>query len=386
LSAGFPGEAFKQPLTLIVLFGLVASQEQRSSVAQELVVPAETVTASTFDASRIEGHAKCVDCHAQEIKAWRASKHATRAFDLLRTAPTSIEYAKKLGIRPTDIARNSLCTTCHATQQRDDAGRLRVLSGVSCEACHNGSGGEDGWLNAHAAYGPRGTRREEESVDHYARRTATCEKAGQFRSANAYQLVKRCFECHVVGNEALAEAGHDHGDGFEFVTKALGEVRHNFFLDRQSNAEVATLWTDSLHHGSGRNAAGRKRVLFVLGQLVDLEISLRNLATATDENDFSDLMIERIEDAWGLLVEDLLEELTETALPEVEEATKAVEPILEKLDDDGFAPADAKLYLAAATIVGKAAKQFATRNGNDLKELDDLDLLPEGPFEGVVQP
>ncbi len=354
--------------------------------AQESVTTPEAISANVVDASRIEGHAKCIDCHAQEVKAWQASKHATRAFDLLRTAPTSIEYAEKLGIRTKDIARNSLCTTCHATQQRDEVGRLKVISGVSCEACHNASGGEDGWLNLHAAYGPRGTRREDESPAHFAQRTAACDTAGQFRSSNAYYLVKRCFDCHVVSNEALAEAGHDHGDGFAFLSKSLGEVRHNFFLDRHTNAEVATLWTDPLHSGTGRNAAGRKRVLFVLAQLIDLETSLTSLATATDENDFSDLMIERIEDSWGLLAEDLLEELEDTKSPEVEEATEAAEPVLEKLDDDGFDPDDAKLYLNAAAAVRKAALSFSKRNGNQLGEIDDLDLLPEGPFEGVFQP
>lgn len=369
----------------IVLCGLIAGRSRQRATAQEVAETAETVSASAIDPRRIEGHAKCVDCHLQEINAWQASKHATRAFDLLRTAPTSLEYAEKLGIRPADIARNSLCTTCHATQQRDESGRLHILTGVSCEACHNASGGDDGWLNAHASYGPRGTRREEESAEHYARRTATCNKAGQFRSADAYQLVRRCFECHVVGNEALAEAGHDHGDGFEVVAKVLGEVRHNFFLDRQTNAEAATLWTDSLHHEAGRTAAGRKRVLFVLGQLVDLEMSLRNLATATDENDFSDLMVERIEDAWGLLAEDLLEELKETEIPEVTEATEAVEPVLKRLDD-GFDPDDKRLYLDAAAIVRRAATRFAARNGNELEEIDALDVISDGPFEGVFQP
>ncbi len=366
----------------IALCGLIAGRLQHRAAAQEVVVPVETVSASVVDPRRVEGHAKCVDCHMQEIKAWQASKHATRAFDLLRTAPTSIEYAEKLGIRPADIARGSLCTTCHATQQRDEAGRLHILTGVSCEACHNASGGDDGWLNAHASYGPRGTKREEESADHYAERAATCKKAGQFRSEDVYQLVRRCFECHVISNEALAEAGHDHGDSFALVTKALGEVRHNFFLDRHTNAETATLWTDSLHHEAGRNAAGRKRVLFILGQLVDLETSLESLATATDENDFFDLMVERIEDAWGLLAEDVLEELKETEIPEVQEAVQAIE----KLDDDGFDLQDNQKYRDAAAIVRRAAKRFAARNGNELEEIDALELVPEGPFDGVFQP
>lgn len=370
----------------IGILTVVCGYRHQTSLAQEVIATTDGVSNGVVNPNRIEGHSKCVDCHLGELKAWQASKHATRAFDLLRTAPTSLEYAEKLGIRPADIARNSLCTTCHATQQRNDAGRLHILSGVSCEACHNASGGEEGWLNAHAVYGPRGTRRENETASHYAQRTATCENAGQIRSADAYQLVKRCFDCHVVGNEALAEAGHDHGDGFEFVAKSMGEVRHNFFLDRHGNADVATLWTDSLHNKKGRTAAGRMRVMFILGQLIDLETSLQKLAIATDENDFSDLMVERIEDAWGLLAEDILEELEDTELPEVAEATEAVEPVLEKLDDDGFDPADKKLYLNAATSVRKAAMRFAARSGNAIEEIDDLDVLPEGPFEGAYQP
>jgi hypothetical protein len=165
----------------------------------------------------------------------------------------------------------------------------------------------------------------------------------------------------------------------------LGEVRHNFFLDRRQNSEVATLWTDSLHQNAGRTAAGRKRVLFIVGQLVDIETSLRSLASATDENDLTDLMIERIEDAVGLLGEDLLEELEETDLPEIDKVVKLVEVVLEKLDDDDFSTDDQKLYLDACEEVAKVAQAFAGRNGSKLAEFDDLDLIPEGPFEGVYQ-
>ncbi|MEO8494870.1 MAG: hypothetical protein ABI614_07350, partial [Planctomycetota bacterium] len=110
-----------------------------------------------------------------------------------------------------------------------------------------------------------------------------------------------------------------------------------------------------------------------------------SLATATDENDFSDLMVERIEDASGLLAEDLLEALKGTEIPAVTAAVKAVEPVLKKLDD-GFDPNDKQIYLDAAAIVSQSARQFAAGSGNDLKELDALDLIPEGPFEGAFQP
>jgi len=379
-------------LLLAVGVGLIetlAEGEQRGSETQvqEISDGANSGhVAARTDPARIEGHTKCVDCHKSEIKAWLKSKHATRAFDLLRTADTAREYAEKLNIRPADIARNSLCVRCHATPQVKPSGHLGVISGVSCEACHGASGGEEGWLNLHAVYGPPGTRREQETDEHFQKRRDACRQAGQLGSAELYSLVKRCFQCHVVGSEKLAEAGHDHGDGFFLVERMLGEIRHNFLLNEKKNAEVATLWTDPLHAGAGRNGAGRKRVLFILGQMVDLEISLRNIATASEENDFSDLMMDRIEDAIELLAEDILDEVEETELPEVEQVVEAAQPIWEKLDDDGFNPDDKAAYLAAAEKVAKAAQAFASRDGNKMVEIDSLDLIPEGPFDGVYQP
>lgn len=354
--------------------------------ADDLPSPVVVKSPPAADPARIEGHEKCIDCHQQEVQAWLVSKHATRAFDLLRTTSTARQYAEKLGVRPADIARKSLCVNCHATPRKNHAGEATVISGVSCEACHNGAGGDDGWLNQHAVYGPRGTRREDESAEHLAARQANCAKAGQLRSEDTYQLVKRCFACHVVADEALAEAGHDQGDRFEVVEKMLGEVRHNFFLDGGQNAEVSTLWTDALHHAAGRTVAGRKRVLFIVGQLVDLETSLRSLSTATDENDFTDLLIERIGDAFGLLGEDLLEELEKTELPEIETVVKLVGPLFEKLDDDGFDLDERELYLGTADKVARVAREFAARDGSKLAEIDQLDVIPTGPFDGFFRP
>ncbi|MCG8650151.1 MAG: cytochrome c family protein, partial [Pirellulales bacterium] len=364
---------------------LVATAAAQEAVSQE-TVDQHHANLTIVDATRIEGHALCVDCHKLEVQAWMASKHATRAFDLLRTAPTARQYAQKLGVRQIDIASKSICVNCHATPMTDAQGHRSVLSGVSCESCHNAAGGEDGWLNRHAVYGPRGTVRGRETEAHYRQRVAFAESAGQLRSENLYQLAKRCFQCHVVSDEKIVAAGHDHGDGFELVEKMQGEVRHNFFLDASANAEVSTLWRDSLHHGLGRTAAGRMRVAFLTGQLVDLETSLRSLATATEENDFADLMIERVEDAYELLAEDLLEELEETKIPEIERAVQAARVAYEKLDEDGFSPRDATIYLEAARQIGLEAEDFSRRDGNALKEMDDLELLPEGPFRGAFEP
>ncbi|MBI1902579.1 MAG: hypothetical protein HYS13_15870 [Planctomycetia bacterium] len=359
--------------------------------ARQAAAPRQADTArqtGEIDPTRIEGHEKCVDCHKTELRAWSASKHSTRAFDLLRAAPTALEYATKLGITPENIARKSLCVECHATPQHDAAsGRVTVLPGVSCETCHNPSGGTDGWLNAHAVYGPPGTKREEESPAHYEERMARCREAGQLRTSDLYLLAKRCFSCHVVDDEKLAQAGHEHPKGdFELVEKSLGEVRHNFFIDPAKNAQASTLWIDPLRHSPGRSAAGRMRAMFVVGKLVDLETSLRSLATATKDDDFSSKMEKRISKAFAVLSEDLLAELKRTKLGELEQLVKDIQPTLEKLGADGFSTDDRRLYLEAAGKVARAATQFADRDGSELGELDELDLIPKGPFDGVFQP
>ena len=347
------------------LFGVTGLEENGATGhANEPSVP--------VDAKKVEGHQKCVDCHQVELKSWLMSKHSHLAFDLLRTAPTARQYAEKLGIKTQDIASKSVCIKCHGTAVEDFTGR-RVIAGVSCEACHNPSGGESGWLNIHAIYGSRASKRQDETKSHYQARANGCRKAGQLRSSDLYALAKRCFACHVVDDEQLAEAGHDHGDKFELVSKMLDDkVRHNFMLDPTSNAEVATLWLQSRQVPAGRTAQGRKRVMFVVGQLVDAEISLSNLAKATEENDFTDIMIDRVEDVLELLSEDLLDELEETELPSIEGFVTAVEPVWEKLDDDGFDSEDRHLYLETAKAIAIIATNFANRDGSTLAELDEL--------------
>lgn len=352
--------------------------------------------------AKIAGHEKCVDCHKQEIRAWLASKHSARSFDLLRTSDSALEYAEALGIRKQDIASSATCVNCHATPKADSQGRLDFIPGVSCEACHGAASGESGWLNAHAVYGGSSTIRETETPEHFAYRQTRSEQAGQLRSSNLYGLTKRCFNCHIAGDEALAEAGHNQGRDFEMIAKGLGEIRHNFVLNGNSNSQVASLWLNPLHAKANRTIQGRLRVMFVLGQMVDLEISLRNLARATDENDYSDAAITRIEDAYELLAEDIMEEIEDlldeadsplqpeasgsTAFDEIAEIVAIAGPVIEALDDDGFSSQATQTYLAAAEAISIVAQRFAGRDGSQLELLDELDLLPEDYFEGAYTP
>lgn len=395
---------------------LVDSGGQDVAQQTELNQQARQLKARTtwHDPHKIAGHEKCVDCHKQEIRAWQNSKHSARAFDLLRTSESALKYAEKLGIKPREIATSAACINCHATPMTDAWGHVSVFPGVSCEACHGASDGEEGWLNAHSVYGGSSTIRQSETPDHFAYRQERCEQAGQLRSSNLYGLTKRCFDCHVVGDEMLAEAGHTQGDDFEMVGKALGEIRHNFSLNKNANSEVASLWLSpsnaNLEGSQQRTVQGRLRVLFLLGQIVDLEVSLRNLARATEENDFSDSAIGRIENAFELLAEDIGEDMVEMweelqeeqeeesgpgelgaadpseALAEIAEIVAIALPIWEALDNDGFDPSSAVEYVRAAEAIGDVARRFSRRDGSSLGLMDELELLPEDYFDGAFSP
>ena len=78
----------------------------------------------------------------------------------------------------------------------------------------------------------------------------------------------------------------DHPKGsanFELASWVAGDVAHNLFLDAKKNADAPSLWMDE----TKRTPAERKRLLYVLGQMADLEVSLRNLAAASADDAYS---------------------------------------------------------------------------------------------------
>lgn len=354
------------------------SQRQQSAASTN---PQKEAAGEVEAASRIVGGTQCLDCHRSEYVRWKRSKHATRAFDLLGSTASARRYAEALDIEFGEVAAsNSLCVQCHATRQIRADGVARVLPGVSCESCHGPSGGVDGWLNTHSVYGEEGGTRSDETKEHYLERKAKCGKSGQLRSEHIYELAKACYSCHLVNNEALVnEAEHPVAtQNFDFSIKSLGDVRHNYHLDQQVNAEVATLWLDPLWHGERRTAAGRKRLMFVVGATVDLEMSLRALARATDEEgDYCEAMSERVVDAYELIEEDILEEVGD--LPLLEKLLETAEEIYTKLDDEEFVlDDDRQACVDAANAVAAIAREFAVkRNGNQLDALEE----PEVPDE-----
>ena len=367
----------------------------------------------SLDPRRVEGPDKCIDCHRSESLATSKSHHATKTFDMLRSGALgndSLEIAQKLNISPATLASKSICIECHATPQVDPQGHQIVHPGVSCESCHGAGGGDDGWLNLHAVYGPKGTQRETELQEHYQSRAERCSLAGQYRSADSFQLACACYQCHLVGHETLVNRGeHPSGsDVFEYVAWSMGEVRHNFHIDQSTNAIVSTLWADPLWRPSRRRGKPEEhiRIMYVSGQLAKLFVGLSNRAQALEEGDYASAMETYIEDARDEL-EAIVEEYNdqefetdtggESRLGNVDSLQRAVDAASDVLDtvediDDPWSENDletiARLFNEATLVVETAALDFLRiHDGSDLQIVDafapEMEAL-ESQEEGVV--
>ncbi len=222
---------------------------------------------------------KCSQCHPSEVAQWEKTTHALSAARL--DTPNAKKYAAALGIADADIKGNSSCANCHTTQRKVE-GKLELLGGVSCEKCH---GGAKDWLEPHGTYfdgmkfsdlATLRTDRRKETADHRKARFEAVKAVGMITAGSLHKLAKNCTDCHVIGDDKLIAAGHKAASSFELVSWSNGEVRHNFFMDKDSNAAAPTSWADN----NDSDAAQRDRVKFVVGTLAQAEAALRRRAAA----------------------------------------------------------------------------------------------------------
>ncbi len=345
-------------MTMFAIFFLVPPNPPDSHAA---IPPTSIVTGVALplavDATKVLGHDRCGKCHKSEVAAWKLSSHAKKSFGLLsdKKAP---EFAKALGI--TGNLAQSVCGDCHATKQAETA-----IHGVSCESCHGAAGPEDnvkGWFSVHSDYGEGLTDRTKETEGHHQKRIAAARAAGMNSSSQIYELAKNCLSCHTVPHEKLVNAGHPTSSRFELVEWAQGEVRHNFQIDQTVNAGSPSLWLDPHWNGPGRTSENRKKVMYVVGQLADLEVSLRSRATSK-EGDFSTVVNRRISS-----VQRKLKKLAH--IPAVAEALAAVETI-DRTALKTFGAGDKELYGKAADAVAAAGRKISkSSDGSDLGEVD----------------
>jgi hypothetical protein len=349
---------------------LVGAAIAAEELPQLTLAPAEELE-TQGPAKHYVGPQACVECHQAEYQVWSQTNHATNAYDLLRTSSNAKRYAANLGLDENHVARNPRCLSCHATPQSPSAQATGVQLGVTCESCHSTAGGEEGWLNIHATYGLSGERRAEETPEHRQQRIERCRAAGQSRCDDLYSLAKTCYECHLVGDEQLVvRGGHHPGNtGFEMTGWFDEHLRHNLFLNPQRNGTAPSLWEDPLWR-PGRQpgrAINRRRVMYVVATLVDLEVSLRNRGRATHAS-FASAAATRIVAASSRL--KLIAE--GGATDDLSRAIDAVGP----LEPDLFAPPadkDAPSFVEAADLVrGIAMNISAADEGERFPAVDRL--------------
>ena len=287
------------------------------------------------DPTKVMGSKECNECHAPMVNAWTATHHA-KTYDEMHRSPAGKEIAGKLGIRR--IKDESLCLSCHYLDQTDDSGKVVAISGVSCESCHSAA---KEWIKVHSS---------KDDPD----RLKKGEKLGMLRPDDYYHVAANCFGCHTVPDEKLVNVGgHKAGSDFELVGWLSGEVRHNLQKSAgKVNEEVPI---------------ARRRMLYVVGRALDLEYSLRGLAKATSDGEFSKSMIARVNAA-----KDRLQEVVKVAdLAEVKQIIAAVNAADLK---PGNAAAVEKM---ASTVGGLGAALSKSQDGTKLASVDALLPAPD---------
>jgi hypothetical protein len=301
----------------------------------------------------------CSKCHIMENEAWQNTHHFS-TFKERHQSPEAKAILAKLGFR--SMKRQGECLQCHYTSVVD-AGKLVPTWGVSCESCH---GAAANWVAIHNKPGGNptakalawGTGKDEPPAQREARLKAA-EAKGMISSKMIYEIATNCFSCHTVPDETLVnKGGHKAGSDFDLVAWSQGEVRHNF-----ADSPGAP------NHPTNRAAtAAQLRRLYVVGTMVDLQFTLRNLATVKEKGGvFDTAMVERA----NRIRAKAAAILAAAPIPELADALKAVP---EKVGASTAIPAGLSEKLADAT------KAFAA--GNDGTKLAAIDKLIPTKYMG----
>ena len=307
-----------------------------------------------IDPANVKGPSACGECHENSVKAWRGSHHYG-TFKSMPRSEKAREFADKLGIKR--VKSESDCLSCHFTSALAD-GKVDAIGGITCESCH-GAGNE--WIEVHSDFGGKDVTAATETAEHKKQRWEKAEAAGMIRPSNLYALAENCYQCHTVPNEKLVNTGgHPAGSNFELVGWSQGEVRHNlWYNDGASNEEASQ---------------NRRRLLFVVGQGLDLEYALRGVAKATAKDTYAVQMAKRAKRA-ALSIKALVD--AGVSVPEVKELLKIAGSAKVSLNNE--AP-----LLAAADQVSAQTKMLAKKyDGSELAAVDAL-LPKPAAYKGKV--
>ncbi len=218
-----------------------------------------------LDPANVAGPEACAECHEKTTDIWKKTHHAN-TFKELPRREKSDEIARNLGVKRIKTAAE--CSGCHFTAELKDQ-KPKAIAGISCESCH---GASKDWIDVHSDFGGRDIDAEDETPEHRKQRYQLSEAAGMIRPANVEGLIRNCYSCHMISDERLVNVGgHSSSSAFEIVRWSQGEVRHNVW------------YTDS----NDASSIERRRLMFLLGQVLNYEYALRALATASENGEFA---------------------------------------------------------------------------------------------------
>lgn len=282
-----------------------------------------------LDPAKVQGPDVCADCHEYNVDAWRETHHYS-TFKDLPSNPDAREIADKMGLKR--IKQGSDCTNCHFTAKTDDAGKVKSIAGITCESCH---GAGDKYADIHSDFGGKDETAESEDPAHRDKRWADSEAAGMIRPGDIYAVARNCYGCHTVPNEKLVNVGgHTAGSKIELVRWTQGEVRHNLHYSNGKQNEEASI--------------ERRRSLYLVGKMIDLEFAFRGLADATEKADYAVNMAKRAQRATAQL-KALNADINNATIAQIVTIGEATKLKLNARDT----------YLSAADKVSGMAKKFA---------------------------
>ena len=298
------------------------------------------------DPTKVKSAETCAKCHSNEVQTWKQTPHF-QTFEKLSRNPEAKQICSKMGLR--SVKRSDVCIDCHFTTQEID-GRIKAVSGISCESCH---GASEDWLSVHNDYGGPLATKEDETPEHRAARLDECTSLGMRNTRDLYLIASSCYQCHTVPNEKLVNVGgHNAGsEDFELVRWSQGMVRHNYLRTMgEYNAE---------------SSSGRLRVMYVVGLIADLEFSTRATAHATEKSKY------------GLTVANRAAK----AAVKLYEVQQKIDNAFVQTALESFAKAELRVnneasLLEIADQIQMAGRQFAmSSDGSELASIDGM--LPD---------
>jgi len=296
------------------------------------------------DHAKIVGPTQCTECHKETGAIWESTPH----FETFRKMPRNKkgrEIAKNMGFKR--IKAGSLCLDCHFTSQPKAKDKLKPIAGISCESCH-GAGAD--YIKVHSSFS--GKKKAEETTDEAKQRWVKSEAAGMIRPQKMYDWAKNCYACHTVPNEKLVNVGgHTAGSDFELVAWSQGKIRHNLWHTK-TNDEAPE---------------ARKRLMYVVGQAVELETSIAAVGKATEEKDYAIKMTARVNKA----KDNFAKIAAVLDLPEIKAIAEQSAGVKLALGDEGpLSAAAAEIGTLARTIVEKY-------DGSKMAAIDSLLPSPD---------